>query len=109
MLLFLFDSVLFMSSPVGELAISTPSAPSVHVTSPGWQWHSSFGIHLQQGKTRQNVRRSVKRQTSEERRKWARLSVGEEIIWEKLRRNHLGEAESAGHRLRYIREQMNGG
>lgn len=37
MLLFLFDSVLFMSSMVGR-----EGAPSVHVTSPGWQQHSSF-------------------------------------------------------------------
>lgn len=51
MLLLLFDSVLFMSSLMGgETTISTPSAPSVHVTSPGWQQHSSFGIHLQRRK-----------------------------------------------------------
>lgn len=47
MLLFLFDSVLFMSSPAGGgrgggRAISPSSAPSVPVTSPGWQQHSSF-------------------------------------------------------------------
>lgn len=99
-----FDLVLFMSSLVrsgGWRAVSPPSAPSVPVTSPGWQQHSSFGIHLQQGKTRQNVKRSAGRHTSEEERKQSRLlSVGE--------RNHLGEAEIAGQRLRHIRGQMNG-
>lgn len=48
--LFLFDLVLFMSSVVGERAISPSSAPSVPVTSPGRQRRSSFGIYLQQGK-----------------------------------------------------------
>lgn len=70
---------------VRERAISPPSAPSVHVTSRGWQQHSSFGIHLQQGKTRQNVKASTGRHTSEEGRKRARLSVGEGVAWENLR------------------------
>lgn len=46
MLLFLFDLVLFMSSLVEGKGLSPPpSSPSVHVTSHGWQQHSSFGIH----------------------------------------------------------------
>lgn len=45
----------------GERAISPSSAPSVPVTSPGWQQRSSFGIHLQRGKTHQNVKRSAQK------------------------------------------------
>lgn len=83
----------------GERAISPLSAPSVPVTSPGWQQHSSFRIHLQQGKTRQNVKRSAGRHIWGEKKAGKAVSGG---------RNHLGAAESAGQRLRYIREQMNG-
>lgn len=69
----------------GIRAISPPRASTVHVTSRGWWWHSIFGIHLQQGKSRQKVRRSAGRHTSEERKKRVRLSVGEGITWEKLK------------------------
>lgn len=81
----LWLGIIYELSSGGERTISPPSAPSVPVTSLGWQHHSSFGIHLQQGKTHQNVKRSARRHTSEQRRKRTRLSVGEGITWEKLR------------------------
>ena len=75
MLLLLFDSVLFMSSSVGGKGLSLPpSAQSVHVTSPGWQQILEY--IYSRGKSRQNVRSSSGGFTSEERRKWERLSLG---------------------------------
>lgn len=85
MLLFLFDSVLFMSSLVGGKGPSLP--PVLH--QPMWRLLAGSSTAVleyiySKGKPVRMGREALE-DTSEERRKWARLSVGEGITWEKLR------------------------
>lgn len=81
----LWFGIIYDLSSGRKRAISPHSTPSVHVMSPGWQQHHKFGIHLQQGKTHQNVKASAWRHKSEEWRKGAGLSAWEGITWEKPR------------------------
>lgn len=91
--------IIYALSAGGERAISPPQH-SISRRDVSWLAAAQqFGIHLLQRKTRQNVKRSAERHTSKRRRQRVRLGGAAG--------NHLGEV-SAGQRLRYIREQMNG-
>lgn len=93
----IFFSIIYELTDGGGLL--PPSTPSVHVTFHGWQQHNRFWNAFPAGKTRQTVKSSAGRHTSEERRKLANLSLEGGVTGENLR----------VQRLRNVREQMGGG
>lgn len=101
MLLFLFDSVLFMSSPVGVGRAISPPQRSISPCDVSWLaaaqqfWNTFYSGGKPVRMWREVLEDShLRREESGQGCQW-----GEEITWEKL--------EIAGQKLRYIKGQMN--
>lgn len=96
---FLFDSVLFMSAPVEEMAVP-PRFLSVYMTSPGWQQSSNFGMYLQRGKTHQDSKKNARRHIWAEYKGKARGEGRKESQTEKTHRRVSVKVKVKGQRCK---------